>query len=252
MLMHIRRLCSTKFNTEDMPMVSLKYSVLKMSRLGLGKGRGKSVNIQIQASHVISAQVKLQNLLRTDSRMLQLSFGMKRLESIQLQSASYKRLLSAAYLQLLLLSWARVLPLLMANSFRVLFSEFKISQLKSTVQYWYTLYSEACEIVAIPWSKYHLWVMTARQNCDAVKQTTHDLCYFLTCYLYTPMLHYVTKKLIFFYYQQQFFRSRCTAVEVLPQVGDRIQFTLNSQTLEGKVSWLHLPCSDFRFSKCNG
>ena len=51
-------------------------------------------------------------------------------------------------------------------------------------------------------------------------------------------------------YQQQFFRSHCTAVEVLPQVGDRIQFTLNSQTLEGKVSWLHLPCgSDFRFSK---
>lgn len=107
-------------------MVSLKYSVLKMS--GLGKGRRKSVNIQIQASHVISTQVKLQNLLRTDSWMLQLSLSMKRLENIQP--------LSAAYRQLLLFSSVRVLPLLMANLFRVVFSEFMISQLKSTAKYY--------------------------------------------------------------------------------------------------------------------
>lgn len=95
-----------------------------------------------------------------------------------------------------------------------------------------------------------LRVYHARQNCDTVKQATHDFHYFLTCYLHTPMLHFMTTKLIVFYCQQQFFRSPCTAVEVLPQVGDRIQFTLNSQTLEGKVSWLHMPCSsDIRFCK---
>ena len=144
-------------------MVSLKYSVLKMS--GLGKGRRKSVNIQIQASHVISMQVKLQNLLRTDSWMLQLSLSMKRLENLQP--------LSAAYLQLLLLSSVRVLPLLMANLFRVVFSEFMISQLKSTAKYYSTL--EAFEIVAIPWSKYHLWVMTAFLQADRLCGfTMHD------------------------------------------------------------------------------
>ena len=59
-----------------------------------------------------------------------------------------------------------------------------------------------------------LRVYHARQNCDTVKQATHDFHYFLTCYLHTPMLHFMTTKLIVFYCQQQFFRSPCTAVEV--------------------------------------